>query len=240
MEQPAATQLLTLTAGCRCMNTYSPAAVNAPARPKSNASKCCQCMHVVGVSYRNISRALRRDRSLIIRWSKQSDKYTKRPPNNRINKGAGRPTEYPYWQYLRGGNSWAWVKECYWSRHPEYKAYLNKRKYNTNIGYRVKTRARKRVRAFLKIKGINKTRSSSKYIGCTGRFLKQHLEQQFKPEMNWHNYGKVWNIDHLVPLSQARTEMQTLKLSHWTNLRPELVTANIRKGGKTMKQCVLL
>jgi hypothetical protein len=31
--------------------------------------------------------------------------------------------------------------------------------------------------------------------------LKVHLEKLFTPEMNWDNYGSVWEIDHKIPVS---------------------------------------
>jgi len=45
--------------------------------------------------------------------------------------------------------------------------------------------------------------------------------------MNWQNYGKYngqlsfgWDIDHVVPVSSAKTEEEVLKLNHYFNLRP--------------------
>lgn len=32
--------------------------------------------------------------------------------------------------------------------------------------------------------------------------LKEHLESQFTPEMNWNNYGEYWKLDHIIPKSQ--------------------------------------
>lgn len=32
--------------------------------------------------------------------------------------------------------------------------------------------------------------------------LKEHLESQFTPEMNWDNYGTYWEIDHIIPKNQ--------------------------------------
>nr|CAI9751432.1 endonuclease VII [uncultured phage]CAI9752318.1 endonuclease VII [uncultured phage] len=29
--------------------------------------------------------------------------------------------------------------------------------------------------------------------------LKEHLESQFTPEMNWDNFGSYWEIDHIIP-----------------------------------------
>ena len=38
--------------------------------------------------------------------------------------------------------------------------------------------------------------------------------------MSWENYGVVWDIDHIIPLSTALTEEDVLKLNHYTNLQP--------------------
>lgn len=32
------------------------------------------------------------------------------------------------------------------------------------------------------------------------------------------NYG--WDIDHIIPLSTAKTEEDVIKLNHYTNLKP--------------------
>ena len=52
----------------------------------------------------------------------------------------------------------------------------------------------------------------------------------FEPWMNWGNHGnpkdgviepnKTWDIDHIIPLSSAKTEDDIIKLNHYTNLRP--------------------
>jgi hypothetical protein len=45
--------------------------------------------------------------------------------------------------------------------------------------------------------------------------------------MNWENYGLYngtekygWDIDHVIPLSTAKTEEDVLRLNHYTNLQP--------------------
>ena len=48
--------------------------------------------------------------------------------------------------------------------------------------------------------------------------------------MNWDNYGnpkdgiyelsKTWDIDHMIPISSAKTEEELIKLNHYTNLQP--------------------
>ena len=51
--------------------------------------------------------------------------------------------------------------------------------------------------------------SRSKYLDYnmyTLQELKQHLESQFTPEMNWSNYGKYWVLGHVIPLSYFEFE----------------------------------
>jgi hypothetical protein len=45
--------------------------------------------------------------------------------------------------------------------------------------------------------------------------------------MNWENKGKIgtdlnigWDLDHIIPLSSAKTEEEILKLNHYTNFQP--------------------
>lgn len=54
--------------------------------------------------------------------------------------------------------------------------------------------------------------------------LRQHLESQFTPEMNWDNYGSYWEIDHIIPKNQFNyesIESKEFKIC-WSllNLRP--------------------
>lgn len=60
--------------------------------------------------------------------------------------------------------------------------------------------------------------------------LKEHLESQFMPEMNWNNYGEYWEIDHIVPKNLFRYETEQDKEFKicWSlmNLRPLTVREN--------------
>lgn len=72
-------------------------------------------------------------------------------------------------------------------------------------------------------------------IGCSYNFLKEHLEKQFKEGMSWDNHSKYgWHIDHIVPLSSAKTEEELIKLCHYTNLQPLWWEDNLRKSNKVV------
>lgn len=64
-------------------------------------------------------------------------------------------------------------------------------------------------------------------MGCNHIDLKKHLESKFENWMTWDNHGKWngelnygWDIDHIIPLSSAKTEEDIYKLNHYTNLQP--------------------
>jgi hypothetical protein len=112
----------------------------------------------------------------------------------------------------------------------EYKrGYVNKKR-NEDYLYKLKMNLRTRVRIAVKNKNW-KISGISKILGAEILVVKKHLENQFKDGMNWDNYGK-WHIDHIVPLSSAKTEEQMIKLCHYTNLQPLWALENIYKADK--------
>lgn len=83
-----------------------------------------------------------------------------------------------------------------------------------------------------KILGSHKE-STFELIGCSPNHLKEHLEKQFKNGMSWDNHGLYgWHIDHIIPLSSAKTTEEMKKLCHFTNLQPLWALENIRKRNK--------
>ena len=58
-------------------------------------------------------------------------------------------------------------------------------------------------------------------VGCDIDFLRNYLEERFTDGMSWENYGFYgWHVDHIIPLSSAKTEEEIHKLYHYTNLQP--------------------
>jgi hypothetical protein len=83
-----------------------------------------------------------------------------------------------------------------------------------------------------KILGSNKE-STFDLIGCSPLELKSYLEKQFKDGMSWENHGLFgWHIDHIIPLSSAKSDDELKKLCHYSNLQPLWAIENIIKRDK--------
>jgi hypothetical protein len=69
---------------------------------------------------------------------------------------------------------------------------------------------------------------------CTTRWLVKWLEIQFKNDMSWENYGKIWHIDHIRPCASFDliSEEQQKECFHWSNLQPLYAWENTEKGSK--------
>lgn len=79
------------------------------------------------------------------------------------------------------------------------------------------------LRAGLRKRGV----PASKYaaaLGYTWVDLFVHIEKQFSPEMTWENWGSVWEMDHITPISAFRYQSleDPLFRECWalSNLRP--------------------
>ena len=93
---------------------------------------------------------------------------------------------------------------------------------------------RSRLSAYLKKLNISKKNKTFEIVGCTPQELKEHLEKQFIDGMSWENKGN-WHIDHIIPLSSAKTEEEFYMLCHFTNLQPLWAIDNIKKRDKIVE-----
>jgi hypothetical protein len=106
-------------------------------------------------------------------------------------------------------------------------------KYNNDIFFRLKHLLRCRLN---KIINFKRNKSSIDILGCSIEVLISHLESQFKDGMSWDNYGYYgWHIDHIIPVSTAKTEDEIYKLFHYTNLQPLWSKDNLKKSNKIIK-----
>jgi hypothetical protein len=117
----------------------------------------------------------------------------------------------------------------------DYQNKFCKERYNQDILFKIKTNYRNRLNDIFRNTGFVKINRSIDYLGCDVEFLKNYLENKFIDGMTWDNKGFYgWHIDHIIPLSSAKTEEEVYKLSHYTNLQPLWAEDNIKKGDKIL------
>lgn len=104
---------------------------------------------------------------------------------------------------------------------------------NSDPLFKLSNTLRSRINCFIKSFGTSKKTTTKQLIGAEFSVVKKHIERQFKDGMTWNNHGiKGWHIDHVIPLSSAKTEDELLILFHYTNLQPLWSKDNFEKGCK--------
>jgi hypothetical protein len=111
------------------------------------------------------------------------------------------------------------------------------RKSLENIQRKLKSNISRRIRNSLS----SKKSKTMDYIGCSIDDFKKWLEYQFTNDMNWENYGKVWNIDHVKPCSSfdLTNEENIKECFSWENSRPLNVIENASKNSKIQDDIII-
>lgn len=120
---------------------------------------------------------------------------------------------------------------------------IKKSREHSTIDNKIKSNLKKRIRSaianILKERGFRKKSKTLDILGCSFEEFKLYLESKFEDWMTWENRGMYngefnygWDIDHIIPVSSAKTEEEILLLNHYTNLQPlcSKVNRDIKKN----------
>lgn len=116
------------------------------------------------------------------------------------------------------------------SRTPEYRRENRRRRRlqpEKNIAERV---SRLVAWALVAVGAIKKSRTFD-MLGYTPAQLREHIERQFLPGMSWENRAK-WQVDHITPISTAKTLEDIIALNQLSNLRPLWALNNNQKNNR--------
>jgi len=117
----------------------------------------------------------------------------------------------------------------------------NKRERDRRVNdplYALTVSTRNLINESFKNRGVKKNSKTIKLLGCSFETFKLYIESQFEEWMNWDNRGLYngeecygWDIDHIIPISEAETEEDVIRLNHYTNLQPlcSHVNRNIKR-----------
>jgi hypothetical protein len=111
--------------------------------------------------------------------------------------------------------------------YKEYQKQYNKQRKQNDPLFKLFCNIRTLLSASFRNKGIRKNTKTEQILGCTIEEFKIHIEKQFLHPMSLENHGLIWEIDHITPISLAKTEEDIIILNHYTNLRPLFKTTEI-------------
>lgn len=112
-----------------------------------------------------------------------------------------------------------------------YQKTYSKNKRKTDALFKLRCNLRSRTTKAFKAKAYKKNGTTENMLGAAYPAVKKHIESLFEPWMTWENHGE-WQIDHILPLSSAKSEAELINLCHYTNLQPLLKAHNMSKGAK--------
>lgn len=109
---------------------------------------------------------------------------------------------------------------------------MNK-KIEQNSLLKLKIQSRDAVRNAFRRKGFLKNTKTQKILGCNYTIFIKHLLETFKNNYNykWDKKEKV-NIDHIIPLSVAKSKKDVENLFYYTNLQLLKENDNWEKSNK--------
>ncbi len=118
------------------------------------------------------------------------------------------------------------------NNYKEKKSEYVKDKLDVDPFFKMKFNIRSLIRNAFKRGFTSKSKKTVEILGCSFEDFKLHLESKFDENMNWENHGTYWELDHIIPISSAKTEEEVYKLNHYTNFQPLYWLDNIRKSNK--------
>ena len=110
----------------------------------------------------------------------------------------------------------------------------NRKRMLNDSTFRLSHNIRVLIRKSLQNQFTTKSKKTIEILGCSFEEFKIHLESQFDVNMNWENQGTYWHLDHIIPISSAKTEEEVYRLNHYTNFQPLYWEDNLKKSNKIL------
>jgi uncharacterized Zn finger protein (UPF0148 family) len=112
--------------------------------------------------------------------------------------------------------------------------YKKRKKRDTHFNFMVKLR-NKLTRRMKRQKFGSKESTFYEIIGLRPPEFREYLSSKFQEGMTWENYGwDTWHVDHIIPLSTAKTKEEYCRLWYYTNLQPLWKDDNFKKGNNVL------
>ena len=123
-----------------------------------------------------------------------------------------------------------WSRDSGKRRRKKITAYEENRK-KTDPIFKLKKQIRNEIRTSFNRRGFRKSKHTEEIIGCDTEFLCDYLRETYLKRYGTEYDGKeLVHIDHITPLSSAKTEQDVIKLCHYSNLQLLKAKDNLYKS----------
>lgn len=116
-----------------------------------------------------------------------------------------------------------------------------KKRLENDTEFALRHNVRSRINQVFKRLDKVKVDSTIELLGCSYSQLKKWIEFQMADGFTWENYGKLWHIDHMIPVSAFEIENieKQKQCFNWSNLRPLLASTNLHKHNRiNLPECI--
>lgn len=169
-----------------------------------------------------------KSRATKTKWRKNNPDYHKNYYRKRVEEDPLYNTK----SYFKYADRHVEYKKKYRKEHAKHHQEYIKMRVHTDDNFRLARNLRHRIIYALKQSKTKKETRTTNLIGCSVKELKIYLESKFLPTMTWENYGKYWQIDHIIPCTKFDLTQieQQYKCFHYTNLQPLFTVTTVIDG----------
>ena len=186
-------------------------------------SQCKECEKIYNKEYEKTAKR--------IEYKQKYEKSEHRKELNRLKEKTEKRQEYLK-KYKESGKKKI-VYQRYYDNNKDAIGNRVKQRKAIDKKYHLILKLRGTLISSFKRKGYKKDSNTYKIIGTDYDTFYNHLLETYK-----NNYGYEWDkkeevhIDHIIPISTAKTEQDIYKLCHYTNLQLLKAKDNLEKGAK--------
>lgn len=117
----------------------------------------------------------------------------------------------------------------------EYDSKYRKKRKQEDYLFKMNHQIRNLIRTSFKRKSCIKANKTEEILGCKMDYFIEYLiktyENNYNEKWDW-NYLKNVHIDHIIPISTAKSEEEIIKLNYYTNLQLLKAEDNMQKSDK--------
>lgn len=122
-----------------------------------------------------------------------------------------------------------------WRENNKDKVYVYRKRYEEKRScdevYIMTRKIRNSIRSSIRSINFKKKNRSTDILGCTMEEFVTYIKSTFLDGMNVENHG-LWHLDHIIPISTAKTYEEAIELNHYTNFQALWAIDNLKKSNK--------